>query len=88
MEFAIPALVSLVGGAAVGQLNKPDTSGQDAAIKKAKDEQSIALDRQKQEQQAAAQDQAVQSGGITRQPRGRRLLQAATGDSGVQSTLG
>jgi hypothetical protein len=66
----------------------PDTSAQEKQIAQAKEEQSIALARQ---QQNAQQEQAradLQAGLASRMPRGRRLLQAATGDQGVTSTLG
>ena len=66
----------------------PDTSAQQAQIEKAKQDQQISLDRQRQQeqQQAALADQ--QAGAAGRTPRGRRLLQASTGDTGVSSTLG
>jgi hypothetical protein len=66
----------------------PDTSAQEAQIKQAKEDQSIALTRQRQTEQVAAGEASTQAGLASRQPRGRRLLQAATGDTGVQSTLG
>jgi hypothetical protein len=66
----------------------PDTSAQDKQAAQARDDQRVALARQQQseQQQAAIADQ--QAGLAGRVPRGRRLLQAATGDSGVSSTLG
>lgn len=66
----------------------PDTSAQQAQIDKAKQDQLISLDRQRQQeqQQAALADQ--QAGAAGRTPRGRRLLMASTGDAGVSSTLG
>jgi hypothetical protein len=66
----------------------PDTSAQDAQIAAAKQDQSLALSRQQQTEQVAAAEQDKQAGLVGRQPRGRRLLTAATGESGVQTTLG
>lgn len=66
----------------------PDTSKQEAAAAKAREDQQIALDRQKQEvqNQQATEDQNL--GKVARAPRGRRLLMAATGEQGVSSNLG
>lgn len=66
----------------------PDTSAQDKQIEQAKQDQKLSLARQQQteQQQAAAADQ--QAGLASRTPRGRRLLQASTGDAGVSSSLG
>lgn len=66
----------------------PDTSAQQQQIQQSKDAQSIALSRQQQDQQNAAALQDQQAGAAARAPRGRRLLQAATGDAGVATTLG
>lgn len=66
----------------------PDTSAQKAEIAQQKEQTDISLARQQQTQQVAAAEQDKQAGLISRQPRGRRLLQAATGDAGVQTTLG
>ena len=66
----------------------PDTSAQEKQAKQAKEEQSLSIARQQQnaQQEKALADQ--QAGLASRMPRGRRLLQAATGDQGVTSTLG
>ena len=66
----------------------PDTSAQDKQAAKERDSQRIALSRQQQTEQQAAALQDEQAGLAARMPRGRRLLQAATGDSGVATTLG
>jgi hypothetical protein len=69
----------------------PDTSAQDAQITKAKEDQTTALARQQQQEQNADAAQSEQLGLTGRQPRGRRLLLAATGESGVAAkpaTLG
>lgn len=66
----------------------PDTRKQEADAAKARDDQRIALDRQKQEvqNQQATEDQNL--GKVARAPRGRRLLMAATGEQGVSGNLG
>ncbi|MBP1296624.1 hypothetical protein [Bradyrhizobium elkanii] len=73
----------------------PDTSAQEKLqqqqIQQSKEAQSIALSRQQQQQQVTAAEQDQQAGLLSRTPRGRRLLQAATGDAGVSgsaTTLG
>jgi hypothetical protein len=66
----------------------PDTSAQAAQIAQSKDQQSIALSRQQQTEQNAAAEQDQQAGLVSRPPRGRRLLQAATGETGVSTSLG
>lgn len=66
----------------------PDTSAQERQIAQAKEEQNLSLARQQQNEQAQATLQDQQAGAVGRAPRGRRLLQAATGDGGVASTLG
>lgn len=65
----------------------PDTKNQDAIAAKARQDQQIALDRQRQEtqNQQATEDQNL--GKVARAPRGRRLLLAATGEQGVSSNL-
>lgn len=65
----------------------PDTRKQDADAAKARQDQQIALDRQRQEtqNQQATEDQNL--GKVARAPRGRRLLLAATGEQGVSSNL-
>jgi hypothetical protein len=66
----------------------PDTSAQDKQIAQQKEAQSISLSRQQQTEQNSDQEQSVQAGLASRQPRGRRLLLAATGEQGVNTTLG
>jgi hypothetical protein len=66
----------------------PDTSAQDEQIKKQKEQQQISLDRQRQNEQQQAALVDNQAGLMSRTPRGRRLLQASTGDTGVSTTLG
>lgn len=66
----------------------PDTSAQDTEIAQSKQAQTVALARQQQTEQAAAAQKDQQLGLASRQPRGRRLLMAATGDAGVSDTLG
>lgn len=68
----------------------PDTSAQTQQIADAKQQQSVSLARQQQDEQNASAEQSTQQGLVSRQPRGRRLLLAATGESGVakQTTLG
>lgn len=65
-----------------------DNSAQQAEIARQREQQNITLTRQQQELQATEAEQNKQSGTAARQPRGRRLLLAATGEAGVQSTLG
>jgi transposase len=69
----------------------PDTSAEAAQIAAAKQDQTTALARQQQQEQNADQVASTQAGLVSRQPRGRRLLLAATGESGVaakSATLG
>ena len=66
----------------------PDTFAQEKQAAQARDDQRIALSRQQQTQQQQAAKADEQAGLAGRAPRGRRLLQAATGDAGVTSTLG
>lgn len=68
--------------------NGPDTSKQEAEIRSARERESIALDRQRQDVQAAAATEDQQLGRVARAPRGRRLLMAATGEGGLSSKLG
>lgn len=65
-----------------------DTGAQEKAARDARDQQTIALTRQKETEKNAAALTEQTAGEVSRQPRGRRLLQAATGDAGVQTTLG
>ncbi|KIZ47388.1 MULTISPECIES: hypothetical protein [Rhodopseudomonas] len=62
----------------------PDTS----AAKKQSEEQSLVLAKQAETLQNQDQEQQSQLAKVTRVPRGRRLLLAATGEQGVSSTLG
>jgi len=73
---------------AANKLLAPNTSDQDKQIAQQKEQQSIALDRQRQTEQQEAARIDQQAGAISRTPRGRRLLQASTGDAGVSNTLG
>jgi hypothetical protein len=73
---------------AANKLMTPDTSAQDEQIKKQKEQQQISLDRQRQNEQQQAALVDNQAGLMSRTPRGRRLLQASTGDTGVSTTLG
>lgn len=69
----------------------PDTSAQEAEAKKQREEQQISLERQRQTEQQAAAQADQQAGLASRAPRGRRLLLALTGDTGVggsSTTLG
>lgn len=68
--------------------NGPDTSAQEGEIKRARQSEQIALDRQRQEVQAQAATDDQQLGRVARAPRGRRLLMAATGEGGLSSKLG
>jgi hypothetical protein len=52
------------------------------------DQQQINLQRQQQQQQAEAARVDEQAGRGTRIPRGRRLLLAATGETGLSNKLG
>lgn len=69
-----------------------DNSAQAAAIAgdnaKAREQQSIALDKQTQDLQVQGAEQDALAGRALRAPKGRRLLLAATGEQGVSSTLG
>ena len=66
----------------------PDTSAQEKEAARARDDQRVALARQEQTEQQRASTADQQAGLVGRVPRGRRLLQAATGDSGVSSLGG
>lgn len=66
----------------------PDTSAQQKQIAEQRDAQAVALTRQQQTEQTNDAEASRQAGLASRQPRGRRLLLAATGESGVSSTLG
>lgn len=61
----------------------PDTSAQQAAATTARDQQGVELERQRQQQQNQEATTDATTGRIARIPRGRRLLLAATGESGV-----
>ena len=94
-ELAIPALISTAVGAggayAANKLLTPDTSAQQKQIADAQQQQTVANARQLQTEQDQAATQDQQTGLLARAPRGRRLLQAATGDTGIankSSTLG
>lgn len=65
-----------------------DTSAQDAEVERQRQQQTVALDRQLQEEQTAEARTDTQLGAAGKLPRGRRLLLAATGDRGLSSTLG
>ncbi len=91
MSNFIKGIGSLFGG------KTSDTSQIDAQNKLAADQreqQNLQLDRQTQELQQQQQQQQAQLNQLTRAPKGRRLLMAATGEQGVnkspaaQSTLG
>lgn len=66
----------------------PDTSQQEAAAKRQREQQGISLDAQQQALQNQDSIENAQVAKATRVPKGRRLLLAATGESGVSSTLG
>lgn len=65
-----------------------DTSAADEAAKRARQDQSIQLDRQRQDAQNAEAAADDNLGKAARAPKGRRLLLAATGEQGVSSNLG
>lgn len=67
---------------------RTDNSAQQAEIARQRAQQDISLTRQQQQLQTQEAEQSKQAGAAARQPRGRRLLLAATGEAGVQSTLG
>ncbi|WP_398468540.1 hypothetical protein [Tardiphaga sp.] len=66
----------------------PDTSAADAQARKSREEQQIALARSRQDVQGQEAETDQQLGRASRAPKGRRLLLAATGESGVSSSLG
>lgn len=68
--------------------NGVDTSEQDAAASRARDNQRVGIEKQRQDQTAAAAGTEAELGKVSRIPRGRRLLLAATGEQGLPSTLG
>lgn len=61
---------------------------QDRQIAQQRDAQSIALNRQQQDAQQQDADLTQRVGRAGRLPRGRRLLLAATGETGVSNKLG
>lgn len=69
----------------------PDTSANDALAAdaaKQREQQSLQLDKQSQDLQNQQAAQDATSGRAVRQPRGRRLLLASTGEAGLSSSLG
>lgn len=69
----------------------PDTSAQEqqnAQAASAREAQNLALQKQQETLQNQDATQQEQLGRVTRAPRGRRLLLAATGEQGVSTTLG
>ena len=73
----------------IGSLFKgADTSAADRQIAQQREDQQIALNKQTQDLQNQNSQQDKNLAGVIRQPKGRRLLLAATGERGVSSTLG
>lgn len=66
----------------------PDTRGQEEEVARQRQDQRIALDRQRQEVQNQQASEDANLGRAARAPRGRRLLLAATGEQGVSTRLG
>jgi hypothetical protein len=66
----------------------PDSALQQQQAREAREREALALSRQQQELQQQQAERDRDRAAIGRLPRGRRLLLAATGEQGVQRTLG
>lgn len=66
----------------------PDTSAQEAAARKAREDQQLQIAQQRSELQRERAEQDAALAGSIRPRRGRRLLMAATGEQGVKKVLG